>query len=156
VICMNLLWLNIHPNDLNTMSYCLKCREEFQDWVKLCPDCSLALVDSLPELSKPEPEPESKKEPIKEPLVHVATAPNESVATMWAGILEEEGIDSATMWAGILEEEGIDSFIKGGDWYMGAAIPFAYLGQEIHVLESQAEKAKLILEPLIRDSESTT
>ena len=72
------------------MSYCLKCREEFQDWVKLCPDCSLALVDSLPELSKSEPEPELKKEPAREPLVHVATVPNESVAAMWAGILEED------------------------------------------------------------------
>jgi hypothetical protein len=123
------------------MPYCLKCREEFQNWVKLCPDCSLALVDSLPELSEPEPVPVPKEEPIKEPLVHVATAPNEAVATMWAGILEEEGIDS---------------FIKGSDWYMGAAIPFASLGQEIHVLESQAEKAKLIVEPLIRDSKSTT
>lgn len=123
------------------MPYCLKCREEFQDWVKLCPDCSLSLVDSLPELTKSEPKAESKKEPIKEPLVHVITAPNESVATMWAGILEEEGIDS---------------FIKGGDWYMGAAIPFAFLGQEIHVLESQADKAKMILEPLTRDSESST
>ena len=97
------------------------------------------MVDSLPELSKPEPQ--AKKEPAKEPLVHVATAPNELVAAMWAGILAEEGIDS---------------FIKGGDWYMGAAIPFSSLSHEIHVLESKAEKAKLILEPLIRDSEFIT
>lgn len=60
------------------------------------------------------------------------------------------------MWVGILEEEGIDSFIKGGDWYMGAAIPFASLSHEIHVLESQVENANLILEPLIRDRESLT
>jgi hypothetical protein len=123
------------------MPYCLKCREEFQDWVTLCPDCSLSLVNSLPELTKPEPKTESKKEPIKEPLVHVATAPNESMAKIWAGILKVEGIDS---------------FIKGGDWYMSIAIPFYPPNYEIHVLESQAEKANMILESFIRDSESTT
>lgn len=117
------------------MRYCPTCREEFQDWVKLCPDCSLSLVDSLPELSKPEP----KKEPIKEPLVHVATAPNESVATMWVGILKDEGIDS---------------FIKGGDWFMNVAIPSYPSSKEIHVLASQAEKAKKLLEPLIDENES--
>ena len=123
------------------MPYCLKCREEFQDWVTLCPDCSLALVDSLPELSKPEPKTEPKKEPIKEPLVRIVTAPNEPVATMWAGILENEGIYA---------------MIKTGDLKAAYYMPSLLSSCEIHVLESQAEKAKMILEPLIRDSESTT
>lgn len=124
------------------MPYCPKCREEFQDWVTMCPDCGVSLVDILPKppAPKPEPKPEPKEEPIKEPLVHVATAPNEQVATMWAGVLEEEGIDS---------------FVRGGDWYMSAAIPFFPSNYEIHVLASQAEEAKKILDPLIRDSETT-
>ena len=121
------------------MPYCLKCREEFQDWVTLCPDCSLALVDSLPELSKPKQKPEPKEEPIKEPLFHVATAPNESLAIMWAGILENEGIYA---------------LIKSGDLKAAYYMPSLLSSCEIHVLESQVEKAKLILEPLIRDSET--
>ncbi len=39
---------------------------------------------------------------------------------------------------------------------MGAAIPFTSLILEIHVGKSQVEKTNLILEPLIRDSESQT
>lgn len=31
--------------------YCPKCKSEFQDWVKTCPDCDVALVPELP----PEP-----------------------------------------------------------------------------------------------------
>jgi hypothetical protein len=122
------------------MPYCLKCREEFQDWVKLCPDCSLALVDSLPELSEPEPEPKPKQEPIKEPLVHVATTPDESLATMWSGILENEGIHA---------------LIKSGDLTAAYYMPSLLSSCEIHVIASQAEQAKKILEPLIRDTEST-
>ena len=120
------------------MPYCPKCREEFQDWVTMCPDCGVSLVDILPE--PPVPKPEPKEEPIKEPLVHVATAPNEQVAMVWAGVLEGEGIRS---------------LVKGRDWYMGAAIPFYSFNHEIHVLASQAEEAKKILDPLIRDSETT-
>jgi len=124
------------------MPYCPKCREEFQDWVTMCLDCGVPLVDILPDLPapKPEPKPEPKEKPSKEPLVHVATAPNEQMAMIWAGILEDEGIDA---------------FVKGRDWYMSAAIPFYSFNHEIHVLASKAEQAKGILDPLIRDSEST-
>ena len=123
------------------MPYCLKCREEFQDWVILCPDCSLSLVDSLPELSKPEAEPQPKEEPIKEPLVHIATAPSEPLVMMWAGILKDEGIYS---------------LVKTGDLKAAYYMPSLLSSCEIHVVASQAEEAKKILEPLIRDTESTT
>ena len=33
------------------MPYCPKCRDEFEDWVKVCPDCNVTLVDELPEMS---------------------------------------------------------------------------------------------------------
>jgi len=33
-----------------------------------------------------------KDEERHEPIVHIATAPNELVAKMWSGILEERGI----------------------------------------------------------------
>jgi len=72
--------------------------------------------------------------------VHVATAPTEQLAMMWAGVLEDEGIES---------------FVKGRDWYMSAAVPFYPSSHEIHVLASHAEKAKRILAPLIGGSEAT-
>ncbi|MDD5703251.1 MAG: hypothetical protein PHU23_14535 [Dehalococcoidales bacterium] len=62
------------------MPYCPKCRDEFQDWVKVCPGCQVALVDELPALSEIE---KIRIERRNDPLVHVATASNEAVAGMW-------------------------------------------------------------------------
>ncbi len=69
------------------MPFCPKCRDEFQDWVEVCPDCGVALVDKLPEPPAP-----PEKEKFDDRIMRIATAPNEAVANMWAGILEEEGI----------------------------------------------------------------
>ena len=69
------------------MPFCPKCRDEFQDWVEVCPDCGVALVDELPAPPKP-----PKKEGFDDRIMRIATAPNEAVAHIWAGILEEEGI----------------------------------------------------------------
>ena len=93
------------------MPYCPECRDEFQEWVMVCPDCDVPLVDILPELTVDEPasRPGSTVEPSQEKLAYIATAPNESLAMLWAGILENEGIPS---------------FIKGGDWYISEAMPF--------------------------------
>ena len=124
------------------MPYCPKCREEFQDWVMKCLDCGVPLVDILPDLLAPEPEPkpEPKEKPSKEPLLHIATAPSKPLAMMWAEILKDEGIDS---------------FVKGGDLEAAMYVPSLLSHSEIHVLASQAEKAKGILDSLIRDSESS-
>lgn len=35
------------------MPYCPECHDEFQDWVKICPDCQVALVGELPATSSP-------------------------------------------------------------------------------------------------------
>ena len=51
------------------MPYCPECRDEFQEWVKVCPDCKVTLVKELPALPE--------REESNEPLVHVATAPND-------------------------------------------------------------------------------
>jgi hypothetical protein len=113
------------------MPYCPQCRDEFQDWVKVCPDCKVALVAELP--------PQPKHEKTDEPLVYIATAPNESVANMWSGILEEHGIRCLLKSANL----------------RAAMYAFTYnLTSQIHVLESQAERAKAILSPfLMADSE---
>lgn len=36
------------------MRYCPKCRDEFEDWVELCPDCRTALVEELPQIERKE------------------------------------------------------------------------------------------------------
>jgi hypothetical protein len=66
------------------MPFCPKCRDEFQDWAKTCPDCRVDLVAELP------PEPAKAKD---EPVL-VASASNEPEARMWAGILEDNRIPS--------------------------------------------------------------
>ena len=67
------------------MPYCPVCRDEFQDWVKVCPEDKVALVAELPPL----PDKLKKK---NDPIVPIATAPNEITAKMWEDILKEEGI----------------------------------------------------------------
>ena len=108
------------------MPYCPNCRDEFQDWVKICPDCQVPLVEELPEL------PEMK--PSKEPLVHVATAPSESIAYMWAGILEDNGIKC---------------LVKSAE--LKAAMYFLPTHQqhEIYVLKPSAAKAKKRIKPIV-------
>ncbi len=108
------------------MPYCPECRDEFQDWVKICPDCNVALVDKLP------PPPKRKKE--DEPLVHIATAPSEMIAGMWSGILKEHDIGC---------------LLKNSD--LRAAMYSLPFNQqcEIYVLASGAEKAKEIIAPFL-------
>ena len=110
------------------MPYCPKCCDEFQDWVKVCPDCSVNLVDKLPTLPE--------REMYQGPLVHIATALNEAVANMWSGILEEHGIRC---------------LLKGGGLQASLyASPLA-VNWEIHVLESKAEEALEVLAPFLED-----
>jgi len=110
------------------MPYCPKCRDEFEDWVEVCPDCRIALVNELPAT------PDSKQ--IDEPLVHIATVQSEPLATMWKGILENEGIHS---------------LIKSRDLRAAGYVPPLLSYCEIHVLASQVEKAKQIVAPLLED-----
>ena len=110
------------------MPYCPVCRDEFQEWVEVCPDCNVALVRELPDM------PERKE--TDEPLVHIVTAPNEPLANMWAGILENEGIHS---------------LVKSGNLKAAMYMPSLLSRCEIHVLASEAEKAKEIIAPFIED-----
>jgi len=95
--------------------------------VKVCPDCKVALVEQLPV--------QPKDDETDEPLVYIATAPNESVASMWSGILEEHGILCLLKSANL----------------RAAMYAFTYnMTCQIHVLASQAERAKEILGPLLK------
>ncbi len=110
------------------MPYCPKCYDEFEDWVKICPDCNIDLIDELPN--------STGHEFNKEPIVHIATAPNEAIANMWSGILEENSIRC------MLKGMGLQASMY--------ASPLA-VNYEIYVLESEADKAKEILEPFLED-----
>lgn len=72
--------------------------------------------------------------PAEDPLVHIATAPNEPIASMWAEFLENEGIQT---------------IFKNGD--IGAMIdaPSMTCNYEIYVSASRAEEAKKILAPFL-------
>jgi hypothetical protein len=71
----------------------------------------------------------------RESLVHAATAPNEVVAQMWAEILEDEGIH-CSMKMGRIAGDFLSLFTK-----MGVPV-------EIHVLASESQRAKEILDSL--------
>lgn len=111
------------------MPYCTKCRDEFQDWVKTCPDCRVALVPELRSSSEASEATKVKRES----LVHITNAPNEPIARMWMESLENSGIRS-TMKGGAYKPE------------MGSDSPF--LPCEIYVLASDAPRARRILDGL--------
>jgi hypothetical protein len=66
--------------------------------------------------------------------VLAATAPNEPVASMWAGILENEGIHS------VLRPQELTAAMY---------VPSALAPCRVFVLSSQAEKAKEVLQPFV-------
>jgi len=111
------------------MPYCPQCGEEFQGWVKVCLDCGVALVDH-----SPAPPPRDRRD---EPIVHIATAPNEQIAQLWAGILKDNGIRCMVK--------------RTRPWMTRYA--FAFNQQcTIHVLASEAERASRILLDLSEDN----
>jgi len=126
------------------MPYCPQCRDEFQDWVKACPDCRVALVAELP----PVPAPTSKPKPVRTPhreddaLVLVATSRHSPVAEMWAGMLEDKGIRSVLK---TYPSVGISGQAVGS-WIRPVVGRF-----ELYVLESDAEPAREILDGLCDD-----
>jgi hypothetical protein len=48
--------------------FCPKCRDEFQEWVKTCPDCRVDLVAELPPVSRPGVNPFKPVRPFDPPL----------------------------------------------------------------------------------------
>ncbi|MFC2020497.1 hypothetical protein ACFLU1_01705 [Chloroflexota bacterium] len=108
------------------MPYCPECRDEFENWVEACPDCKVPLVALLPAL------PETKK--TDEPLVKIATAPNEPIAKMWSGVLADHNIQC---------------LLKGGNLGAAMYIPPMILPHQLYVLESETARAKELLSPFL-------
>ena len=118
------------------MPFCPKCRDEFQEWAKTCPDCQ---VDLVAELQAP-PEPTQqfrgvRKHARAEPLVCVASARNWPTAQLWAGMLEDKGIYCV-----------VKSYRGGG---MGNSVTSGRSCDlpdlDIYVLQPDAERAREIL-----------
>jgi len=71
-----------------------------------------------------------------EPLVHVVTAPNEAIAGMWAGILENDGIPC------VLKSDNLRS----------AQYSLLYNQyQSIYVIKAAQRRAKIALQPFKRE-----
>jgi hypothetical protein len=74
----------------------------------------------------------------RNPVVYLATAPNEPIAYMWAGILADQGVHC---------------LVKRG---LLSSAPYVYsqnLPCEIHVLASKLRKASEVLEPFLKSAE---
>jgi hypothetical protein len=71
----------------------------------------------------------------RESIVRIGTAPNDVVAQMWAEILQDEGIH-CSMKMGRIAGDFLSLFTR-----MGVPV-------EIHVLASEAQRAKEILDSL--------
>ena len=72
----------------------------------------------------------------EDPLVKVATAPNEAVAGMWADVLKQESIESLTKRAAL-----------SVTFHVGFNTPC-----RLYVLASEAERAKQILASFVEDA----
>jgi len=111
------------------MSYCPECRDQFEDWVKKCPDCHTALVGKLPE---PKTESSTREKASNAPLAHLATAPNEGIALMWSDILNENDIHS------LVKSAAMNIYVQTfGSPY------------ELYVLESDVGRARQTLAPFL-------
>ncbi len=117
------------------MPFCAKCRDEFQGWVKSCPDCGVDLVTELPASDR-------KFRKARDPIVHIANALNEPIAMVWIDLLEKNGIRATT---------------KGGAYRAdGGGSDSPFLGCPIYVLQSDVERAREVLDGVQDDSSHWT
>lgn len=122
------------------MPFCPKCRDEFQDWVSVCPDCRVKLVYNL----KPLPKPVKKNKLASEKIVTIARFSHPEEADIVSARLESEGISSFVA----------DAHTVTANWSLSNAIG----GVRLQVRESEAAEAKRILslaEPNIQAAASS-
>lgn len=112
------------------MPFCPKCRDEFQDWAKTCPDCRVDLVAELPAES-------TKSARVKDEPVLLASASNEPEARMWAGILDDNGIPSMV--------KSYASEMFRGVYPSAYPIQPSTLQFDVYVMQSDIERARGIL-----------
>jgi hypothetical protein len=118
------------------MPFCPKCRDEFQDWVKVCPDCGVELVEKL----EPLPERVRPASPPPLNLVTVATFSYPAEAYLASAKLESEGIQSTVA----------DDYIVTIYWMLSNAIG----GVKLQVREEDAETAAEVLRTPVQNAGS--
>ncbi|MDQ3045624.1 MAG: DUF2007 domain-containing protein [Chloroflexota bacterium] len=116
--------------------YCPAGDGAFEDWVEHCPECGLNLEERS--ASQTTTEPVRDQQDDTEPVVFLATAPNEPMAHLWRDVLNDEGIRSLAKAAG----PGI------GGW--GTAFGMEH---DLFVLESDLARSREILADLEHDGE---
>jgi predicted Zn-ribbon and HTH transcriptional regulator len=116
------------------MPFCPKCRDEFQDWAKTCPDCRVDLVAELPPPPPPQDNPRrilARAQSSPDDLVTIATFSHPTEAYVPKSRLEAEGIPSF-----VADAATIDTY-----WLYSNAIG----GAKLQVREQDAERALEIL-----------
>jgi hypothetical protein len=111
------------------MPFCPKCRDEFVERVALCPDCHVALVDSLQPVSKPGPR-------------NNQSANRDSIVTIASSLHPEE----AYILSQKLKAEGVQSFVA--DEHMAGLFglpPMSTKGARVQVFKSDVAVARQIL-----------
>ena len=103
--------------------FCPKCRSEFIDGIKKCPECMVELIEELP------PKPKKPKTPKPE-FVNYEEIP---------APLNPAGIP---LIKSILDSEGITYFIKGENYQISFATP------KLMVRTDQVENAKELIKDL--------
>ena len=119
------------------MSYCPKCKYEYEPGITICPDCNEILVDVLPDKSR------------------AARPPDDS----WVGVCGIKSTVSADMAQGALENANIPSTIisssftphgRGLDFLSGISLT----GKGINIVmvpKEYHDDAELILENILGD-----
>jgi len=119
------------------MSYCPKCRYEYETEVLVCPDCNEALVDTLP------PEKTAAIMP-DESWVMVGKVASEMKSEIARGSLDSNNIPS------VIISSTFGAYGKGLDFQMGIASSSGS-GNIIMVPREYREEAAIILEVVLGD-----
>ena len=112
-----------HQEKEQKYMFCPKCRSEFIDGIKKCPECMVGLIEELP----PKPK---KPKPPKPEFVDYEEIP---------APLSPAGI---SIIKSILDSEGITYFIKGENYQISFATP------KLMVRTDQVEIAKELIKDL--------
>jgi hypothetical protein len=115
--------VSIYTGWTTDMPFCPECHDEFQEWVKVCPDCGRELVEQLPKTGHLKSLPET--------LVTIADYQFATLAYLSQAKLESEGIQSIVF----------DDHIINANWLYLIAIG----GVKLKVKESDVPEALRIL-----------
>lgn len=115
------------------MPFCPHCGWEYQSGVETCSDCGVALVDRPPHRQAG-----ARRE---EREVKVAEVANETLANMWAGLLESNGIPC------VIKASGVSI----GGWGYATLLP-----HYLYVLASHEQRAIDLLRSYADDDPSLT